>query len=265
MTERFCITEIQNILYVPSGSFKESNVTFSNNIKCNELIFMISGETEVALGEHTCKVKSGNLEFIPKGIYSKYEVKHADRCHCYDIFFVTDKPLFQKLTVCTATADSKCAVLFKRFYHFWIRREKGYYIKCMSILYELLNYLLDDNYFPKHKNEKIEPAVAYISEHFSEKIEGEHLARLCGISYAYLKKLFYQKYRLSPRQYLVNLRMSRAGEMLSSDFFSVSEISEQCGFSDITFFSRQFKNHYGVSPREYRKQLHGISEQSSKT
>ena len=56
-------------------------------------------------------------------------------------------------------------------------------------------------------------------------------------------------------EYILQKRMKKAAQILSNDGdVSIKEISETCGFSDIEYFSRSFKQYYGVSPSTYRKQ-----------
>ena len=80
------------------------------------------------------------------------------------------------------------------------------------------------------------------------------ISALCEISHLsedYFRKTFKRIYKLSPHQYILNLKLLNAEKMLKSELYSIAEVSEKCGFSDYKYFSRIFKKNYGVSPSAY--------------
>ena len=101
----------------------------------------------------------------------------------------------------------------------------------------------------------IEPAVHHISENYRKKeIKVEELAALCGISRKYFTKLFSTYYDLTPKQYIINLKLDYARKLLIAEpQMSIMQISEACLFSNVYYFSRLFSEHVGQSPSEYRK------------
>ena len=62
---------------------------------------------------------------------------------------------------------------------------------------------------------------------------------------------------MSPHQYILNLKLENAETMLKSELYSISEVSDMCGFSDYKYFSRVFKKLKGVSPSRYRTDFLG--------
>lgn len=86
----------------------------------------------------------------------------------------------------------------------------------------------------------------------------ETLKRL-PLSYEYLRKLFKKETGVSPLKYLSGKRMLLAAEIISGGLtnqysdYTVSQIAEECGFSDPMYFSRMFKKTFGVPPTEYGK------------
>lgn len=78
------------------------------------------------------------------------------------------------------------------------------------------------------------------------------------LNYDYIRKSFKKETGTTPHEYLLKERMTLARQLISSGIsnrfspFSVSQIAEACGFSDPLYFSRVFKNYFGVSPSEYK-------------
>ena len=109
------------------------------------------------------------------------------------------------------------------------------------------------------KNEKlmasrIEPAVKYMREHFSEPFESKKLSSMCMLSTALFYKLFGEEYKISPLEYKNRLLIERAKKLLLTYNISVSEVSFMLGFESPAYFSRFFKKHVGVSPKFYIKE-----------
>ena len=101
--------------------------------------------------------------------------------------------------------------------------------------------------------EKLAPAVAYILKHLTEGIDCKALARLCSLSTAQLYNLFHAQYGMTPLAYRDSLLLRRAVLLLRDGTFSVTEIAEMLGFESVSYFSRFFKKHRGVSPSAYIK------------
>lgn len=87
----------------------------------------------------------------------------------------------------------------------------------------------------------------------------EGFIRTLPLNYDYVRKLFKSEVGATPHDYLVNARMERARGILSSGVtnrystYTVTQIAEDCGFSEPLYFSRVFKKHFGVAPSYYLK------------
>ena len=108
------------------------------------------------------------------------------------------------------------------------------------------------NYIPENQFVAIKPAIDYIESHFLEKkITAEELTACCKISYPYIKKLFIKKFGIPPIKYSIQLKINYSCDLLKSKLYTISQIAEICGYNDIYFFSRQFKEYMGLSPTDF--------------
>lgn len=105
--------------------------------------------------------------------------------------------------------------------------------------------------------EKLAPAIAYLLEHLTEGIDCRDLAQLCSLSTAQFYNLFNAQYGMTPLAYRDSLLMRRATLLLRDGTFSVTEIAETLGFDSVSYFSRFFKKHRGISPSAYVKYKNG--------
>lgn len=88
------------------------------------------------------------------------------------------------------------------------------------------------------------------------------IAAKCGVSDCYFRRLFRQYSGESPIEFRQRLRIERAKQLLLSDEqYTVSEVAQELGFSDVYHFSKTFKNYCGVSPKKFMQSF--ISQQNT--
>ncbi|MFG1732975.1 response regulator [Paenibacillus sp. 843] len=105
-----------------------------------------------------------------------------------------------------------------------------------------------------HKNERIiELCRTYLAEHYMEDLSLETVARRFFFSPAYFSSLFKSHTSMTFTEYLLQIRMDKAKEMLKDGTRKISEIALSVGFKDAGYFTRIFKRETGLSPEEFRK------------
>lgn len=105
----------------------------------------------------------------------------------------------------------------------------------------------------KTRSEMVEQAVCYLEQHFAEPIIIADLARQYHVEVCWFSRIFRRQMGLSPQQYLTQIRMTEAREMLTTTEYPVGEIARLVGYINPLYFSRLFGRLYECSPREYRK------------
>lgn len=96
----------------------------------------------------------------------------------------------------------------------------------------------------------------HIRNHFHEAITLDTLTRIAGLSVAQLERYCTRVFQLTPRQMITKARLEHAHRLLQTDL-PITEIALQCGYTDHSAFSRQFKQLTGFTPRQYRQAMGG--------
>lgn len=95
--------------------------------------------------------------------------------------------------------------------------------------------------------------LTYIEEHFEGEIRQEDLAACGGLSLSTLQRLFKNTLAARPMETLAQIRVEKAAEMLTRTSDPIGEIARKCGFTDGNYFSKQFHQRLGLTPREFRR------------
>lgn len=99
----------------------------------------------------------------------------------------------------------------------------------------------------------IRNAKKYIEDHYDKDISLDDVSRVVNISPYYFSKVFKEESGLNFIEYLTNIRIDKAKELLETTNLSIKEICVSCGYTDPNYFSRSFKKNVGVTPTEYKE------------
>ena len=101
-----------------------------------------------------------------------------------------------------------------------------------------------------------ETSISEIMEaNFRYNLSIENYAELCHRSLSTFKRDFQKIYNETPGRWLLNKRLDYSALLLKNDNKNISQIVFECGFEDLSHFSRAFKARFGVSPSTYRNQF----------
>lgn len=114
----------------------------------------------------------------------------------------------------------------------------------------------------KNSHKKSDPSmercrlmISYIMEHFAEKVGLQDIADAASISPRECSRCFQKNFGASPVEYLNEHRIRMASKMLAQGADSVTDISENCGFSSVSYFGKLFRETMGCTPKEYRRKI----------
>lgn len=224
----------------------------------NCLAILASGENKYYFeNSKSFIVQKNDIIFLPK--HSSYKVVTPNPTECFAINFeVCSDDIFEPFVI-NLKNPSPVLESFKAADAAFTLKKTGYEVKCMSELYSIIYSIIKERereYIPQSTWAKITPAVEYIHKNYaSADMSVNYLTEICGISPAYFREIFRKYYGIPPIQYINNLRLARAKELIMSDLYTVSKIAELSGFGDESYFCRYFKRATGTTPSEYKKTL----------
>ena len=107
-------------------------------------------------------------------------------------------------------------------------------------------------------------AIDYIDKHYTEPLRVEQVADVAGLTQLEFSRLFRKQKRATFEQYVIDLRLERAKQLLSSTELNATRVAELSGFNSSQYFSRVFRNKLGVTPLEFRNALPRTAGRSKK-
>ncbi|HCB95389.1 MAG: helix-turn-helix domain-containing protein [Monoglobaceae bacterium] len=116
---------------------------------------------------------------------------------------------------------------------------------CRDIIYMLNESSFADRPFAEEKK--------YIENNYNKNISISELAKNSGYSVVHFINKFKSIYGCTPGQYLSDIRLRKAKELLACSYNTSKEVAFMCGFNDELYFIRFFKKHMGITPKEFRK------------
>lgn len=102
---------------------------------------------------------------------------------------------------------------------------------------------------------RLNTAIQFIEDNLSEKLSLEIIAKKAHFSPFHFHRLFSVVIKETPTKFIIRKRIEKAASyLLHQKEKSITEISEEIGFSDLSTFSKSFKKFYGISPNQFREQ-----------
>lgn len=192
-----------------------------------------------------------SLFYLPK--HSSYHVVQHKIGGCYAINFDSEISDTQ-FSVSFRNSDS-LTHNFKETCNAWMNNQDSANALAMRTIYDAVYRMqaeLRKQYVSGSGVALISPALKEIEQSFNDRnISVSSLAKACGVSEVYLRRLFIASFGVSPKEYIILKRIEYAKALLSSGHFSVSEIGAMCGYSEPCHFSREFSRRVGISPSKY--------------
>lgn len=239
----------------------------------DEFIYMASGEAEYNINGKRILLKSGNCVFcsgrnLHSMIAEKNQIIHfkallcdrkylfgiGDKCCTYlnkEIKRVYNSDVHEEKEIINLVAEI-CDLMEKQHLGYELEvKSKLIKIYFLIIKYDLFEKQTEYSILSPQKN--LLSAVEYIHTNYAEKLCVDKLAQLTGYSTTYFERFFKEYIGMTPSQYIMMYRLNMSRNLLFETGKSVTDIANSCGFANVSYFIREFKKHYFLTPNKYRR------------
>lgn len=232
-----------------------------------EILYCMKGELTVKLENKTCNVKQGQFfilntcqlhEFISKDsaqlLIIQFNTKSIEH-----IYPEINEILFENESI---TDQSALLNFFLQLCHTYFKEEHNFHLAChgyaILTLYEILKVIPStritsserDNLLSR--NERIARVSKYINQNYTEKILLSDLAEQENITTSYLSSFVKVHFGYTFQELVNFTRCEQAKYLLANTKNNLLTISQNCGFSDVRYLNKSFKNMFGMTPLDYR-------------
>ena len=211
------------------------------------LAFRIKGEAEIGCDGREYQIHINDILYLPQNC--GYTARYTDT-EMIVVHFITAREDRVPQVYSIESGEQ----LYKEFLHLyalWKNKEPGYLVYSMAQLYQILGTLLEQEtkatlpaYFLK--------AVSLINERFKDHgLRVEQVCREAAIGATTFRRLFKEHYQKTPTEYINDLRLEYARNLISSGM-AVEHAAFESGFNDPKYFARVVKKRMGCTPRSLR-------------
>ena len=234
-----------------SWSLKKGEINFY------DLTFVINGEATYYIDNKPYKLRKGEGIFIPIGSVREAETTSENPLECVACSLygedIEEIPIEKKF--CWGEND-KLKIYFKEFNIEWLEKNSMYRLKCKALLNLIFYELIQLNQISK-RNIHVESMKRYIIENIHTKLTVNEIAEELRIHPVYCGALFKEHMQMSIHQYINQMRISKAKELIALENMPIHMIGFAVGIEDAYYFSKLFKQIVGVSPTIYRQSIIG--------
>lgn len=240
--DNIIITSIETPIVVHSEKGRKFQM---KDRPCYGLSLCASGQITYTMNEKRYVSNQTNAVLLPQGgTYSLY----GDKEGIFPVVnFGCENLNCREIVVLPLENPQACIKIFESLKDLFLQNANN--LKIYHTFYELLDKVSSAN---SQKQNPLDPVTKYIVENIqSPELSNTCLARQLGISEVYLRKLFSVHYNITPKQYVLDIRIRKAKQMLCDTPFTVAAIAEACGFASVYHFCRAFKQRTGATPTQY--------------
>lgn len=189
---------------------------------------------------------------------------------CYCVHFECRNPLFEKEYMYNLPRFTYIPVLRKSFESIVdppISSANAKALFTNGVILQIFSRIIESNSDvasvdkAKYTDEVIK-CIEYIKLHFSENINIEMLYKSIFMGKTTFFKYFKYITNKTPNQYINEIRLTHARNLLFDSSISLTEVAQQCGFSSQAYFNYIFKKFTGISPSQYRKKIIWLTEKN---
>lgn len=233
-----------------------------NRPTVDNLTYVYSGEIDYTVEGRSAHLLPGALVYVPRGTLRHAETPEHNRAQLFSFDLtlsdVQRMPIRLPLDTFTVLGlRQELILLCRQCCNEWIRQLPGYRLKTNGYMLQLLHAILSEEMpdpTAPSRDKRILNLMTYILEHSDEKLQLQDFARELGLSPVYLGMRFKRVANERFSQYVMQCRLNRAEDLLSTGQYTALEVMLLCGFNDYSYFSRAFKRRFNIPPGQYKRQ-----------
>ena len=222
----------------------------------NDLTYIIGGKARYTINRKVYELGTGDVLFLSEGAEKEAITFPQDLMHCFSVNFSSLHPSSKSkppaLPMVSAIGLRQDIIdMFKELTINWSNQQSGYIMKTRALLMMILHRLSEIIIFDIDSEAgdfRVNKVARTIAMHYSDKLTVKELAEQVQLDEAYFGHLFKQKMGMTVHQYIMQIRVRNAENMMQTGTYKVHEISEHCGFSDVVHFYKTFKALRGFPP-----------------
>lgn len=210
------------------------------------LSLRLIGEGTIEMDGDFYELHAGEALFVPA--WKEYEADYS--ANEILVFHFTAEIDDEWAKPAIFKGSEKIAELFAGAVAAWREKTPGYKMSATAKFYEILSLL---HVRGEEFDAALVHATSFIGENFRDsELRVEDICRAVGVSESTLRRKFYERFNLSPVDYIIELRLDYARDEIAVKGLSVAEAAENAGFTEPKYFSRLMKKRRGVSPSDLR-------------
>lgn len=245
-----------------------------------ELTRILKGACTYQIALETYEAKAGDLIFIPPMILHSITVSDgtemrsetyvfhmnflganaADICALRYLLPIQNQTLLLPFVLKPShDTYSKSFRVFKEISRTYKKAAFGYELHLKSLLLRFLHGLLpygtevtEKPQIQTEHMDKLKLVLEYIENHHTEEISIAALAKICYFSEYHFMRFFKKYMGMSCVEYIKNLRLEKAAKLFEQGETDTLDVSLSVGFHNLSYFHREFKKKYGVTPKQFR-------------
>ena len=265
-------------MYAAAGDGRLVNSTIHEH--STEIIEVLSGSVKIQIGTEILAADAGDFVYVPTSnvfridavsgaaavramVFDGSIIKENMQNFDEEVFYMFDVQSRNKISVFREghPVHPTLSHYMSESYEEYIAKDVCYKLPIRANIYLMMTALLryycgskdDSDRMIYHNVLRLAPVIAFISEHYCEKIYVEKLADMINVSPDYFTKMFKESIGKTPIEYINGLRINHAMELLYKTEESMAEIADEIGFCNPNYFHKTFKQYMDQSPLAYRK------------
>lgn len=237
-----------------------------------EVIRVISGRLSVNLDDQALEAQDGDILFVnSEVIHGATPHDCIYQCLVFNPAFLKsgndgcnvflDNLLSQNTHLPARIEDETLKNILIALMTEMDERTEGFAFKVLGLAAQFFGTVQEKNYFARQSYEekdtqkihRLKKVLKYIRDNFASEITLDDMAREADLSTKYFCSFFKSMTGTTPVKYLLTYRIERAARKLLGTDESITQIAYNCGFNDLSYFIKTFKEVKKITPKNYRK------------